>query len=260
VKPPAGLEHLILRESMGPVDWSPPTDLDRVAHSLGVERIEYAEHLLEGCVQWELGVPRIFIDSSLGLTRQRFTLAHELAHVMINSTGDHHALRHLAGSDFELDEERLCDRIASVLLAPDPWVRRLQRAQLDLRLLLACAETAKVSLTMLFTRLDEVGGDDCFLRWSRRDGEWLLAQRAGYLHALRDSVTMTAETQRTLDRQKLGFGEITVGLDTKAHRLTSNAQVLVRKDHCLMLLRRKECLASPHRTDESHPGYRAKDS
>lgn len=64
---------------------TPPVPVDRIARSLGV-KIEYApfDDELSGMAFIKSGVPMIGINSLHHPNRQRFTLAHELAHIQLH--------------------------------------------------------------------------------------------------------------------------------------------------------------------------------
>jgi Zn-dependent peptidase ImmA (M78 family) len=64
---------------------SPPVNVERIARSLGV-KVEFApfDDELSGMAFIKDGVPAIGINSLHHPNRQRFTLAHELAHIVLH--------------------------------------------------------------------------------------------------------------------------------------------------------------------------------
>lgn len=93
---------------------SPDQSLENLAHRLGVNRIAAESLPFEGGV-FELpgGELVIKINSQSSVSRKRFTLAHEIAHLLLDSVP---AFRKAQGTDAAL--ERACDAIAAELLIP----------------------------------------------------------------------------------------------------------------------------------------------
>ena len=89
----------------------PPTDLIDMGRKLGVQKISYESFPGSGELHKEKGGYRIVCSSDQPSSRQRFTVAHELAHVILESTGKN-APR--AGSSVE----RVCDILAAECLMP----------------------------------------------------------------------------------------------------------------------------------------------
>ncbi len=76
-----------------------------------------------GASHWSRGQWLVVVNGSEPLTRQRFSLAHEIKHVI-----DHRFAR-LIFSQFPKSEraamvEQVCDYFAGCLLMPRPWVKR----------------------------------------------------------------------------------------------------------------------------------------
>jgi predicted transcriptional regulator len=88
--------------------------------------VQYRPGLIgSGLTTWERGAWRIGINADEPAVRQRFTLAHELKHVLDASHEDA-VYRHLsAGQARERHIEAICDHFAACLLMPRPWVKRL---------------------------------------------------------------------------------------------------------------------------------------
>jgi len=107
----------------------PPTDLERVLAYLRIHH-ERPWHLPEdvwaSLGRTSRGRTRFKRQESGTTPRQRWRLAHEIAHHVL-----HGAVPHLRGSSWETHElEYEADLLAAELLIPDPWVvRSLKRAQ-----------------------------------------------------------------------------------------------------------------------------------
>jgi Zn-dependent peptidase ImmA (M78 family) len=145
---------------------APPTDLDDIAKRLGVREVISAEIHADGELRRRGDRYTIVVSSNQGAARRRFTLAHELAHVIVKRS------RSQTASGREL--ERLCDDMAAELLMPASMFRveagprpdagRIQRLATRYRTSLAatamrCAELTTISA---FEVLD--GG----VLWQRR--------------------------------------------------------------------------------------------
>lgn len=85
--------------------------------------------------------------------RRRFTLAHELAHVLLGHGGFR---RRVHDERADHDEERLCDAVAAALLMPREAVQKLGAKPLTYDGIRQFASHWEVSLSALICRLDEV--------------------------------------------------------------------------------------------------------
>lgn len=107
-----------------------------------------------GATAWEQGRWRIVVSTLDSYMRQRFTLAHELKHVL-----DHPYRHHrYASTDLEqqLAAERICDYFAACLLMPKAWVKKAycRDGVQDLRVL---ARHFGVSVEAMRIRLHHLG-------------------------------------------------------------------------------------------------------
>lgn len=89
----------------------PPTDLDAVAKRLGVVRIESADLPVSGEVRVIRGELCLLVAPGLSHGRRRFTIAHELGHVLLRQSGPGYPRAGQA-------TEALCDMFAGELLMP----------------------------------------------------------------------------------------------------------------------------------------------
>ena len=89
----------------------PPTDLVEVGRKMGVREISYERFPGSGELHKEIGGYRIVCSLDQPPSRRRFTVAHELAHVILERTG-RNAPR--AGDSVE----RVCDMLAAECLMP----------------------------------------------------------------------------------------------------------------------------------------------
>ena len=145
---------------------SPPVPIERMARALGV-KVEYApfDDELSGLAFIKEGVPMIGINSLHHPNRQRFTLAHELAHIQLHRNQleiavhvDKGSLRRdlvsAAGTD---SNEREANAFAAELLMPRALLAAfLDGKNLDLEneaLVAGLAKKFRVSLMALQHRL-----------------------------------------------------------------------------------------------------------
>ena len=106
-----------------------PVPLESIAKYLGVSEI--IQKPLEGydglLMQSPNGSIIIFINSNTSSSRKRFTLAHEIGHIIINRSLGDKSPNELNCDKFNpesKDEEQLCDRIASEILMPNAFLKQ----------------------------------------------------------------------------------------------------------------------------------------
>ncbi|HVE45144.1 MAG TPA: ImmA/IrrE family metallo-endopeptidase [Acidimicrobiales bacterium] len=100
--------------SEGIITALPRIDVQRVANLIG-----------SGATAWSRGMWRIRLNAAEPPTRQRFTLAHELKH-LLDAEAEDVIYKHLpAGAAKDRFIEAVCDHFAACLLMPKPWVKRL---------------------------------------------------------------------------------------------------------------------------------------
>ena len=118
----------------------PPTDLEDVGRKLGVQKISYESFSGSGELYNDKDGYRIVCSSDQPRSRQRFTVAHELAHVILESTG-RNAPR--AGRSVE----RICDMLAAECLMPTSVFEDQLPATLTLSDVAHLARTFGTSIT-----------------------------------------------------------------------------------------------------------------
>lgn len=147
---------------------APPVPVDRLAKVLGV-RIEYTpfDDELSGMAFIRDGKPVIGVNSNHHPNRQRFTIAHELAHVVLHRTkleatvlidkGRNFIPRDSISAEGIDPLEKQANAFASELLMPDRLVRQvLAESSRDIQdddYLIGMANRFRVSLAALQFRL-----------------------------------------------------------------------------------------------------------
>lgn len=138
-----------------------PRGPEELARQLDVEVVASPLVGVEGwCIRGDKTIIRL--NSSSSKYRQRFTLSHELAHLVLGTEPD------IAVEPFQSDrtEEREADKLASSFLIPDEQLTQHLRGTLpvDAKTLTRLAKAAKVSPVMAACRVvsatDELGLQD----------------------------------------------------------------------------------------------------
>jgi hypothetical protein len=155
------VERLLARLGVAP---RVPVDLDAVARGLGVAAVRTAELVEEGRLERTGGRTEILVRRGAPAVRRRFTIAHELAHLLLEPDG---------AAERSARRERRCDEVAAALLMPRAWVASYAGRPRCLATARALAAEGGVSISAAVTRLDEVLAWRCgLLRFRRQDGRW----------------------------------------------------------------------------------------
>ncbi len=132
-----------------------PKGPEAVAARIGVE---VCSKPLTGCAGWCIqnnNIARISINSTMPSVRQRFTLAHELAHLLLGSKSEVQSDADFFGSNE--GEEKAADRVAAEMLLPKKEVQRIATAPpVDAATIRKLANKANVSPVMVACRVAEL--------------------------------------------------------------------------------------------------------
>lgn len=101
----------------------PPIDVDAIAHQLGVLVRSVANPGWSGALRSSERVARVFVDSQDPAVRRRFTLAHELGHLMLHPLGTEFRDRESQPLQALPRKEREANQFAEELLMPEWLVR-----------------------------------------------------------------------------------------------------------------------------------------
>jgi hypothetical protein len=220
------------------VPSSPPVDAERLAYLMGVSAVDEAELVEDGRLECLDGVPRILVRRGLSAARRRFTVGHELGHLLlVDQTTGLVARRALPVTD---QVERFCDNFAAALLLPRRWIteRYTQRPQ-NLSTLRHLANQANTSLSAAVVRLGEVlDWTVSLLRWRRERGRWrflagaaIPSQLYGHIGSAQRTSTALDEIDRRTSRDVRSFIPVRIlNRDVLVH-----AQVSVRGRSALVL-------------------------
>lgn len=128
----------------------PPTDLCKLLPRLHVRRVESDDDLMvTGALKREEGDFVIHVYPGLSLGRRRFTIAHELGHAFMETTGPH-------APRFGEELEEICDRLAAELLMPRRTFLQYVGRYPDLAMASDAAAAFRASRAAVFRRLREL--------------------------------------------------------------------------------------------------------
>lgn len=208
---------------------SVPIDMARLAKHLGVLSIAEVPLAMKGRLLSDGNSMTLEVNCDLPESESRFTIAHELSHIIVE--GDelrNHPSRltrskAMAGHS-NVVTERLCDAVAWELLLPYEWLkRRLDDGVPRLSSLIEVAKGSACSVEAVADRILDLGLWSCRLIWWTR--------RRGYFRATRSSPSMEEEflcfvrpgnQRETLLRQALKSEGIVFGRDTVCFREEAN--------------------------------------
>jgi hypothetical protein len=222
--------ELLHRAAAGP----PPVDVRELAWNLGVSEIVTRSTFGDGRLEWRSGEKVIVVDIKAGQSRRRFTIAHELGHLVLSS-GQSRA--------FDLDlqaQEQFCNAFAAALLLPRDWLqRRAGHARPELKELRAISEEAGVSMTSCFIRLQRFQPwRRVFIQWRHEQNNWRLQSIAGRDARLRsqiDSVHRTSLALSVLYRTG-GIHQVPLWLGVGFEERQVRAEVSVEGPRAIALL------------------------
>ena len=149
---------------------SPPVDLESIAKALGISvNYERLDNDVSGLLLLENGVARVAINQSHHRNRQRFTLAHEIGHVLLHATGDRvfvdrRFFRNEWSSKGELREEIEANAFAASLLMPRSLIEQYLDTEsgitdIDVFRLATRFEVSEQAMTLRLVKLNYIEPD-----------------------------------------------------------------------------------------------------
>lgn len=155
--------------------------LTPLARALGVREILFAQLENDGCVvPHPDGGAVVSINSTIPRTRQRFTLAHELGHLLLSDPTETYLPVH-GRPTTPSQIERFCDEFAGSLLLPGARVRSVAHRRESLEKLVTISGEFGVSASAAFVQLRRYGGwRSVLIRFRQRPRRgWRTAQVHG---------------------------------------------------------------------------------
>lgn len=236
--PIRGLEYFLLREAGDVYTPALPANAWGIARRLGLQiRLATLRPGVDGQTCWTPGNPPVVeIDSAAPRTRQTFTVAHEIGHVLLADSRLAAAIRRRGGVRPD-HLEAFCNRVAAEILLPARLLRPvvIESDPLTLPDLQRMAATCSVSPLTLVNRLSSLGGSQVLLSLLRcRDSEWVIAGRAGPWRASRVSLADTSFLERV--GEKVTTETICVAPTAAGTSYKRTCQARRRRGSALLLL------------------------
>lgn len=150
-----------------------PINLNVLAKRLGA-KVYYSSISAEGFVQRGPDGPEIHIRKDAAFVRKRFSLAHEIGHVLIDrrlkgvGAPDYRKYRKCASLDDLSADEEMANHIAAALLLPGWFMKERLGDRLSMNTIAALASEAQVSVSTALLRVSRIATDKCAvfaLRW-----------------------------------------------------------------------------------------------
>lgn len=131
----------------------PPVDVERLARYVGISRIEYQPFLrADACLVPSESAHVVIVNSGAPRERQRFSIAHEIGHVLLGRGG----IKFRGGREPHSQEERLANVIAAEILIPTPALMRVAIGlQPSIETIAAVAERFEASIEPTAIKLGE---------------------------------------------------------------------------------------------------------
>ncbi len=123
-EPPENLGRVIVEHGLTRLlNEEIPVDIAGIAKAVGVTSVTASDIPAAGMLVPTKGQFKILVNRELDLVRQRFSCAHELAHMLLNPVEKSAMRRSPVPASNDL--ERKCEAMAALLLMPDPTFSRL---------------------------------------------------------------------------------------------------------------------------------------
>lgn len=214
-----------------------PFDVETLAQQLGVSSIKHVDLVEDGRLERVDGHSQILIRAGISAERARFTIAHELAHLILSEpSSDLIARRHKIGHD---QEERFCEDFAAALLLPRDWVRGIASGRpRSLHTLRIIAGRSNTSLAAACVRLNEVAEwQRTLLHWRLANGRWGFRWAAGLPLMFDRQIRTSDDTRSAIKAAAKTGGDLDISLPIRLGPADYQvpAQMSVRRGSALAL-------------------------
>jgi IrrE N-terminal-like domain len=172
--------------------------------------------------------------------RERFTLAHEIGHLVLAQPDLRlMSMRRRTGLE---DTERFCDAFAAALLMPREWIEHEYGERPEsLETLLDCSAGTETSLSATLLRLKRsLDWSTSLLHWRRTDSRWCMVGLTGIPYRLYRELSSTDETQRALDELSVGRRTTKIPLEVPSGPIRVDAEVSAHPSSVVALVDLRE--------------------
>lgn len=215
----------------------PPVDLDALANSFGISSIEDAPLVEDGRLEHTSTGTRIFIREGTSGARRRFTIAHELAHLLLIESSEQGVFRRSTDSEDAI--ERLCDSLAAAILMPRNWMTRFVDRPHNLSTMRSVSHHAQVSYSAAVARLrSAVRWNEGLLRFQFHEGRWRFIAGSGVPAILFGRLRSSPQTSDVLEETKRKTSRdrnVTLPMRVDDSEFKVDAQASVRRDRAFVL-------------------------
>ncbi|WP_420621022.1 ImmA/IrrE family metallo-endopeptidase [Candidatus Poriferisocius sp.] len=192
--------------------------------------------LEDGRLERYEGSTSILVRSDISPKRRRFTIAHELGHLLLMAPNSEFvAARHIIGKDVE---ERFCEDFAGALLLPAWWVKEtIHDRPRTLHTLRVIAGRSNTSLAASCVRMKKISGwQSTLLCWNRHESNWHFQWAAGLPNGFEGRIRSSDHTSAILNSHDMsGDVDIELPLRISGTEKRVPAQVSVRHGSAIAL-------------------------
>lgn len=151
---------------------TPPVEVFDLARRVGAKTVDEESLFEDGRVEDGHRTTLILLRTNVRAERRRFTLAHELGHLVLAEPEVLKLAREALGVE-QFDIERMCNVFAAELLMPRRWViEQFAERQERLCVIDDLAQSASVSVSAAATQLGAVLGWQSTLLYFQRRHDW----------------------------------------------------------------------------------------
>ena len=143
-----------------------PVNIESIAKSLGAESVQRANISVAGMLLPTEDSFRILVNKNEHWVRQRFSGAHEIAHLLLDPKHAPSMRKEVPKAPTTL--EKHCDKLAAQILMPDPTFSRYAKSEIcSINSILKLARTFQASITATTIRLMDVIDEPIIAIFSR---------------------------------------------------------------------------------------------
>lgn len=153
----------------------PPVDVERLSRVLGVRKIVPVGFIAtDACLLPDRNGHTILIKRTSSERRQRFSIAHELGHILLRAR----ATKFRGGNrERAAQEEKLCDEIAAELLMPQPlFEREMIRQEPSIEMICKLAKKFNTAIEPAAIRFGKLSRADIQVVHWEKQGNFLRAK------------------------------------------------------------------------------------